>query len=262
MTSQLHFIERGLGTPLLFLHGFTVDHRIMLPLDQNFAPDARWQRIYVDLPGFGQSPALARPSSADATLHALVDFVKERIGSRRFAVMGSSFGALMARGLVAEFGDQVIGLGMLCPVVGSLSSRVLPAKTVLRSNPALLATLDAQDARDYAAMAVIQSEENWALFRDHALPGIRCHDRAAAVELAQRFDLSFDLENQDVFDGPSLLITGRQDHAVGYLDQMALVSLHSRLSNLTLDGAGHNAHFDQPALVNAAFRDWLARMQQ
>ncbi|WP_243065029.1 alpha/beta fold hydrolase [Humibacter sp. RRB41] len=261
MTSQLHSVVRGSGTPLLFIHGFTVDHRILLPFDQNFAADAAWQRIYVDLPGFGRSPAIARPSSADECLRALVEFVEERIGTRRFAVMGSSFGGLMARGLVAEFGDQVIGLGMLCPVVGPLATRTLPAKNVLQSDAALLAGLEPEDARDYAAMAVIQSEENWALFRDHVLPGIRCHDREAAAELAERFDLSPAADGHDTFTGPSLLITGRQDHAVGYLDQLAFISRYPQLTSLTIDGAGHNAHFDKPMLVHAAFRDWLARME-
>lgn len=135
----------------------------------------------------------------------------------------------MAHGLVAEFSHQIIGLGMLCPLTGPLGSGTLPAKTVLRSDPALHARLDPDDAHDYAAMAVIQSEENWALFRDHVLPGARCHDREAAAELAQRFDLSFTPENHDTFTGPSLLITGRQDHVVGYLDQLAFVSRYPHL---------------------------------
>jgi pimeloyl-ACP methyl ester carboxylesterase len=262
MTSPLHAVVRGSGTPILFLHGFTVDHRILLPFEQDFAPDAPWERLYVDLPGFGESPAIARPSSADATLAALTAFVNERIGSRPFAVVGSSFGGLMARGLVAGFGDQVIGLGMLCPVVGPLASRVLPARTVLRSDPLLLAGLAPDDARDYAAMAVLQSEENWSLFRDFALPGIRCHDRDAAAELAQRFDLSFVPEERGgAFFGPSLMVTGREDHAVGFADQLSLIASYPRLTQLTLDACGHNAHFDQPELVHAAFREWLARMQ-
>jgi hypothetical protein len=29
----MHVLERGAGAPLVLLHGFSVDHRILLPLD-------------------------------------------------------------------------------------------------------------------------------------------------------------------------------------------------------------------------------------
>lgn len=39
----------GEGLPLVVIHGFGVDHRIMLPLEDAIE-DSGWQRIYIDLP--------------------------------------------------------------------------------------------------------------------------------------------------------------------------------------------------------------------
>ena len=98
------------------IHGLCVDHRLLLGLDQVLAARGTWRRIYLDLPGMGASVAGPGIRSSDAVAAAVVDFVRENLGSRRFAVLGNSFGGMLARHLVAEFGDQVVGLGLLCPV--------------------------------------------------------------------------------------------------------------------------------------------------
>jgi pimeloyl-ACP methyl ester carboxylesterase len=40
----------GEGQPLVVIHGFGVDHRIMLPLEDAALDESGWQRIYIDLP--------------------------------------------------------------------------------------------------------------------------------------------------------------------------------------------------------------------
>ena len=53
----LNVIEHGSGLPLLALHGFPVDHRLMTGcLEPVFRPDDAIRRIYPDLPGLGASP--------------------------------------------------------------------------------------------------------------------------------------------------------------------------------------------------------------
>lgn len=59
-----HVVRRGTGVPLVMVHGNGVDHRLLLELDEVFAAPGRWERIHVDLPGFGRSPALPRGSAA------------------------------------------------------------------------------------------------------------------------------------------------------------------------------------------------------
>lgn len=258
----MHSVTLGTGKPVLLIHGFGVDHRLLLPLDDVFDRRGGWERCYVDLPGFGRSAAGPEIDSTDAVAVELRRFVHSRYGTDPFALVGMSFGGYLARHLVAECGDQISGLALLAPVARSGADRTLPPKTVLRRESRLLGSLDPDDARAYDEMAVVQSAENWALFRDAALPGIRGFDRGAADRIQGRYALSsIPEEGFTTFDAPSILITGRQDHVVGFVDQTELLTSYSRMSFAVLDGAGHNVHLDRPDETSALLDGWLDRME-
>jgi pimeloyl-ACP methyl ester carboxylesterase len=257
-------VTRGSGTPLLLVHGFCVDHRLLLALDGAFDAHGGWRRIYVDLPGMGRSVAGPEIDSTDAVAAAMVSFVQHELGDEPFAVLGNSYGAMIARHLVAQLREQVLGLALLAPLVDAEpDKRYLPARTVLVEDAVLLASLDPGDAREYADMAVIQSREGWAQFREHALPGLRSFQSEAIERLRARYALTAEPESASApFTRPTLLITGRHDHIVGHLSAAALVERHyPYATTAVLDRAGHNVHLDQPVLTSALLVDWLSRME-
>lgn len=242
------------------IHGFCVDHRLLLSLEPMFTGRSGWQRVYVDLPGMGQSLAGPDIDGAEAVAATVAAFARRTFGSRPFAVLGNSFGGLIARRIANEFGEQVLGLALLCPVVFSEhSERDVPPRTVLRREPALTAGLSAADAAEYREMAVIESQQNWELFRDYALPGLRAFDPRAVARIAARYALDRQPECGE-FGGPTVIITGRQDHVVGYRDAFKLLENYPRATISVLDGAGHNAHLDQPELVRSLIGEWLSRL--
>ena len=55
---MLHSVTRGTGRPILVLHGAKLDHRHMLDaIEPAFSGISGWKRVYIDLPGHGQSPS-------------------------------------------------------------------------------------------------------------------------------------------------------------------------------------------------------------
>lgn len=248
----------------MVIHGFCVDHRLLLGLDPVLAARGGWRRIYLDLPGMGRSVAGPQLRSSDAVADAVASFIRDTVGSAPFALLGNSYGGMLARHLAAEFAGQVLGLALLCPVavaVAENSRRVLPPRSILRQDPALLASLAPEDAEAYAEMAVIQSAENWELFRDSVLPGLRSFDRSAIGRIAGRYALSVEPEDRaEVFAGPTLIIAGRQDHVVGFANQAALAERYPDSELVILDNAGHNAHLDRPGAVAELLDAWLRRM--
>jgi pimeloyl-ACP methyl ester carboxylesterase len=40
----------GDGMPVVMIHGYTVDHRVLLPLEPAFDARLGFRRIYIDLP--------------------------------------------------------------------------------------------------------------------------------------------------------------------------------------------------------------------
>ncbi len=258
----MHVEERGTGTPLVLVHGFGVDHRMLLPLDDAVAGEGGWRRLYVDLPWTPGTP-VGDVTSTDDVVAALLAAVRERVGDEPFAVLGSSFGGLLARSLAHALRDQVLGLATLAGVVGAdRASRDVPARQVIHTDPAALAAAgDAAD--DYAEMAVVQTPEGARLFSRYAHPGMVAADEDALTRIGERYTPTVDPEvaSPAPFVQPALFVTARQDHVVGHRDAWASLDHYPRATYVALDAAGHNVHLDRPAVVDVLVRDWLRRVR-
>ena len=257
-TPRPYVLRRGSGVPLLFVHGNGVDHRMMLDLDDAFGDG--WERIYLDLPGFGGTVALDAPGGLPELADWLDRMAAELIGSAPFAVVGTSLGALLARELAARRPQRCLGMALLAPVVDSVpENRTLPEPVVLVTDPVLLSSLPEPDALAYAELAVVQSPENWERYRDVVSPGQKVADEAAMERLWQRYALPSSPDEGPVgYHRPVLLVTGRQDAVVGFAGQWRLGQHFPHASYALLDRAGHNIQVDQPQLVRQLLRSWAA----
>lgn len=255
----LHFVEYGDGVPVLALHGWTPDHRLMTGcLEPIFERLTGYRRLYPDLPGMGKSPA-GDIDSSDGIMAALREFVAEQIGDEPFLLIGESYGGYLARGLVAERPEQVLGLAMICPV-GTLwhKDRTLPEHVVLRTEPGVLESLGPDE--DFTELAVVQTAAALAAYRADVAPGLAVADTAALERVQQNWALSIAPESGPVYERPTLMLCGRQDAVTGYEDQFALLPHYPRATYAVLDVAGHNLQIEQPALLGALMTDWLERV--
>lgn len=255
-----YVVRRGQGAPLLLVHGNEVDHRFLLDLEDLFDEHSPWERLHLDLAGFGGTPALPAPGGLPQLADWLDRVAGELLGGRAFAVIGSSLGGLLARDLVVRRPERCLGIALLAPVVDPVHAhRTLPPAEVLEPDDALLASLDAEDAALYTELAVVPSRENWERFRTTALPGLRAADPEAVARLAADYTLPRlpDAALEEL-DAPVLLAMGRQDAVVGYEDQLALARRLPRATTAVLDRAGHNLHLDHPVAVRDLLRHWLA----
>lgn len=257
----MHVVERGSGFPLVLLHGFAVDHRLLLPLDAVVEGVGGWKRLYLDLPGHGQSPA-GHVASAEDVVLAVEAEVRARVGDQPFAVLGNSFGGMLARRVAHDFRSQVLGLATIAAVfVADRSERALPERTVLSEDATVLRSLGTAGPA-YSEMAVAQTHENAQAFLKYAYPGLSAADRPALERISERYALANEPEDASPapFTQPSLFITARQDHVVGYADAWSRLEHYPHASFAVLDAAGHNIHIDRSAAVLTLVADWLERM--
>lgn len=255
-------VERGEGTPIILIHGFGVDHRLLLPLDDAIAAAGTWRRIYLDLPGHGGTP-VDGVASAEDVVAAVETEIGRRVGADPFAVLGSSFGGMIARRVAHDLRDQVLGLALLAPLfVADRTRRDLPPRTVLVEDASALRSLGESGA-DYAEMAVVQSHEGAQLFLEHVWPGLSVADREGLERIAARYALDQAPEDTspEPFTRPVLFVTGRQDAVVGYRDAWARMEHYPRATFATLDAAGHNVHLEQAMVTVALLTDWLRRVR-
>ncbi|WP_443027396.1 alpha/beta fold hydrolase [Sphingomonas sp. LR61] len=128
--------RHGSGTPLVFLHGAGVDHRILTSLEAVFTAsptlDRRWERVYLDLPGSAGSVCPPSIDGSDAVVDAILDFMHESFPGEPFALVGNSWGGMLARSIASRRDSRTLGLALICPtVVADQQRRTLPPRTVI-----------------------------------------------------------------------------------------------------------------------------------
>lgn len=260
--TDVHHVAFGDGAPLVALHGFSCDHRMMRPLlEPHFEGRERddvgpVRRHYVDLPGMGRSP-IGAVASSDDLADAVDAWWEETIGDEPALLVGLSYGGLIAREMLRRRPDRIRGMALVVPVVEPLfPDRTVPPHAPLVSRPDELADLPEGDREEFCAMAVVQTRAAYEDFRAQIVPGLRAADQDALARIQSHYALSTDVGE---WGGPVTIVCGRQDSVVGWEDQLRLLSRYPRASFAALDGGGHNVHLERPAAVGALLEDWLGR---
>jgi pimeloyl-ACP methyl ester carboxylesterase len=182
----MHVVDVGQGTPLVALHGFGVDHRILIGLDATFEAAGGWRRLYPDLPGTAQTPIGDAASTADV-VGLVSQMLDEQVGTEPFAILGSSWGGLIARQIAHERRSQVLGLALLVPlVVADPESRDAPDRVVLHEDPEAAGSLGELRA-EYEAMSVVQSPENVELWSQYVWSGAEGIDTVGQERIRERY---------------------------------------------------------------------------
>jgi pimeloyl-ACP methyl ester carboxylesterase len=264
---RLSYAMEGAGTPVLMIHGFSLDHHSMRAcMEPVFAlRPGRWMRIYLDLPGMGASPAPPWKGSSDRMLQTLLRFLDAVIPGRDFLVAGDSYGGYLARGIVHARPLRVLGLLLICPVIlAPAAARDVPPLTVVSRDEELFAGLASAERADFSATAAVQTRRTWERFHAVIGPAVSRGDAEFLKGLhGEGYPYSFDVDDLEVpFLRPSLFLLGRQDSVVGYRDAWKLAVHYPRASYVVLDGAGHSLEVEQEALFGALTGEWLDRVEQ
>ena len=267
-SATIHYEERGEGRPIVFLHGWTLDHRLeLVDYEPIFESRAVWRRLYPDLPGMGRSTVKNGFANQDDMLATVLTFIDRVVGSERFVLAGTSLGGYLARAVAVRRRASVAGLLLRMPcVIADTAQRTLPTFEPLVRDDTLLAAVPAEEqialgdvlvqTPDYLAAA---RQKSRSLYQ----PAI-----AATAPIAneiradpRRYGLSFDLATEERgFAAPTLIIAGRQDTTVGYRDALAILESYPRATLAVLDAADHSWPAETPNLLAPLVDDWLRRI--
>jgi len=264
--APLFYKEYGEGIPILCLHGFTVDHRIMAGcLEPIFNTLKGYRRIYPDLPGMGKSLAPESLKNADDMLEVVKKFINSVIGDEKFLLVGESYGGYLSIGLALYLEQQIEGMFFLCPcIIADRKERELPRKKVFDYDSDFHElNKNNKNYKDFEETAVIASEETFERYTSEVLPGLQVADTLFTGKYQKEgYSFSFaDKISNIVFHKPACFILGRQDDSVGYMDALKLIHNFSRATFIAADNAGHNLQIERSDLFTASFTDWLDRVQ-
>jgi pimeloyl-ACP methyl ester carboxylesterase len=264
--ATIHYESFGKGYPLLALHGWMTDHRHMERLlEPAFDNRDGWRRIYIDIPGHGRSISTEAIRNSDDVLDTILEFIDTEMEGERFAIAGTSYGSILARGVVARRSDDVDGLLLIAPDVdhGSENTK-LPPRTVIVKSEMAGADLQPLERRLFENELVVQSAEALEILREVVVPAFRIADSVLLEKLSASYTLSFeeDMRTQRI-DCPTLFIMGRQDHSTGYQNVWSIIENYPRASFAVLDRAGHTVGaIEQTNLSISLINDWLDRVEE
>jgi pimeloyl-ACP methyl ester carboxylesterase len=258
----IYYETAGEGRPFLMLHGGYIDHRHMEhDLEPIFDRHPGWQRIYPDLPGHGRTPAPDWLATQDQVLGIVLAFIDQVIGHRRFALAGVSRGGYLARGVVARRAVQIDGALLITPARPPALPPQALEKVILARDEAILASLNPVEA-DLMAGYVVQDEAALAGIRRNLAPRALA-DESFQARIFRSYEFSFDVDEEPAsFDKPALILAGRQDTVVGYIDAWKIIGQYPRATFALLDRAGHYLPTEQDDLLGALASEWLRRVEE
>lgn len=242
----------GRGTPLILLHGWSLDREVWRP--QIAAFSERYRVVAIDRRGFGASTA--PPGLAREIEDILV--VQQRLCLDRAVIVAMSQGARVALHFALSHPEKVLGL-------------VLQGAPLDGFQPEPKGE-DAIPISSYAALARHgQLDRMKSLWRDHALMHVEDGAAREAVErLLERYDgrdlmvaplpLSPIAADLDAVYAPALIVTGEGDtpwrRLVG--DTLAYGLPNGRRA--VIEGGGHLCNLTHPAEYNALVDSFVARL--
>jgi pimeloyl-ACP methyl ester carboxylesterase len=263
---KIYYEIYGEGYPVLMIHGFTPDHRIMKGcMEPIFKDKPNYKRIYFDLPGMGNTKGVDWIKNSDQILEIVLEFIDKIIPDQNFIIASESYGCYLARGLIYKKMKFIDGVLFLCPlIIPQPTRRNLPEHIAVREDKELLSSLSSQDREEFRNIAVIQNQRIWKRFKEEVLEGLRIADEAFLNEIFEKgYPFSFDIDELiKQFDKPTLFLLGRQDFAVGYRDAWKIIEEYPRATFAILDEAGHLLEIEKENLFNCLVIEWLERIHQ
>jgi pimeloyl-ACP methyl ester carboxylesterase len=249
---ELNVVDRGSGRPILFVHGFALDHRMWLAQIEEFAPSHRV--IAPDLRGFGKSSATPGTASMRQFAHDLNVMLDARGVDEPICFCGLSMGGYVAWPFLRSYAARVSSL-VLCDTRATPDTeKAAQQRRTLAEAILKLGSAAASDVFLPLLFTRGSAPENFEKVRQ-MITDADPHGLAAALHgMAERPDCTDQLTQIDV---PTLVICGTEDRITPLAEVRAMADAIPGAQFVELPGIGHVTPMEHPAAVNTTIRDFL-----
>jgi len=254
---RMHVLDEGSGPPLVFLHGFPLDHSMWDAQRREFT--ATHRVIVPDLRGLGRTAVGELPVSMELIADDIAALLDAKGVSEPIILCGLSMGGCVALAFVRKYPTRVRAL-ILCDARAGLDTpearenRYKLAEKVLTEGPRV--AVDAMLPRLFAAETNKHQPHVIDAVRNVILASSSRGVAAAQRALAERPDCVPLLPDIRV---PALLIVGEHDVISTPAEMQGMAAAIPGARCVVIPNAGHMAPMEQPAAVNAAIREFLTQ---
>jgi 3-oxoadipate enol-lactonase len=234
---SLFHLDGGTGIPIIFLHGYPLDHRIWLPTMMHLGMDVRC--ILPDLRGYGETevpPGIYSMEVMAQDVKELMDDLK----LEKAILIGHSMGGYVAFQFWKLFPERLSGLGL----IASRSKADTPSLKVERLQVA-------QQVEKSGSVVVIDPMLTKLTARQDLVPELRqimtgINPMAIAATLrgiATRADATAWLHLIDI---PCLVVAGQDDQIVPLTEAIEMAKGLRAAELCVIKGAGHMPMMEDP----------------
>jgi pimeloyl-ACP methyl ester carboxylesterase len=256
---EMSLVDRGSGPPLLWVHGFPLDHG-MWRLQWEALSDER-RVIAPDLRGFGQSTVTEGTVTMERFADDLAALLDALGVTEPVNFCGLSMGGYVAWQFWRKHADRLRAL-ILCDTRAAADTPEAAAARFKMAD----AVLDAGSSLAAEAMlpklfAPKTYDERPELVDEVRQVILRTDPRAIAAAqrgMAERPDMTAMLREIDV---PALLIVGEHDAITPPEEMRRVTEAMPRAELVVVPDAGHMAPLENPGAVNAAIRRFLSEIR-
>lgn len=238
---MLKYISYGSGYPIIFLHGFELDSRSLVPLiEPIFRNNSKvYKRIYIDLPEMGNSFNTKFISSKE-TLFEVIKLIKS-FKLNYFSLVGQSYGAYISLGISNFFNKKVKSQCLIAPLI-------IP-ETQKRNLPILynkyVSSQNNEFDNDFYKTNVVLNQLKFNMYIKTIKKIIDSNFSYNLNHIMHTSNYSFDFNVLKKSDIETYVFSGKFDNIVGYKDVNQLYKYNKNIKFILFNNSGHNLIIDE-----------------
>jgi pimeloyl-ACP methyl ester carboxylesterase len=253
---KIHYVEQGAGEPVVFAHGFVMDHTMFAPQFEDL-PD-KYRCLAWDLRGHGSSDCPPGPWSLQDTVDDLAAFIAG-VDAAPCHLVGMSIGGMQAIRLALQKPELVRSLVLIDTSADREEAESVP---LYKGFQETIASQGLGDDLINGTLPTFYGDKYLASEAD----GVAVHvaraksmRREALVEgLRALIERDSVVQRLGYILAPTLVIHGMQDRAIGMHQAEALRDGIPGARLVTVPEAGHSTPLEAPDVVNQELTAFLA----
>ena len=243
------------GLPVILLHGFPFDRHLWDDLFPRLAHTG-FRPVAVDLPGYGDTAVPENPRSMRDTARDVLALA-DRLGLKRFAVVGFSMGGYVALEMADLEPERLAGLVLAATRAEPDTPENKQGRLELAAKVAKKGTAPLADAMFPRLLPTRTQKERPGLARDVRAWFERAKPEAVErtlLALAERRDLRPHLKK---VAAPTLVVVGSADETMGTPPSELLAATIPGARIELFPGRGHMLMLEDPVRFHRTLLEWL-----
>ena len=246
---RLHSREAGSGDTLLIVHGLFGSSRNWMSVAPKLSEDRHV--VTVDLRNHGDSPHAASMSLTDLA-DDLAELIEEPVD-----ILGHSLGGKAAMTLALTRPEMVRRL--IVADIAPVTYPAVHAQTIAAMQAVPIGEVrNRREADDWLAREIEDSRVRRFLLTNLVRVDAGFRWRLNLDALGRWIEALSGFEASGSFAGPALFLDGERSHYIGDEQVAAIRERFPNCALQTIADAGHWIHADQPTVMVAAVREFLA----